>query len=196
MTAVPKKKLTAQEYLAIERAAEFRSEFYNGEMFAMAGATGEHNRIKENFGGELYARLKGGPCESFSTDQRVLVSPTGLYTYPDILVVCGEVEYADGLFDTIVNPRVIVEVLSDSTEAYDRGAKFRQYRQIPTLEEYILIAQKEPAIDQFVRQPNGLWVLTTYTQLGETFRMSSVPLEIPMADIYRRVKFPSLEANS
>ena len=196
MTAVPKKKLTAQEYLAIERAAEFRSEFYNGEMFAMAGATGEHNRIKENFGGELYARLKGGPCESFTTDMRVLVSPTGLYTYPDILVVCGEVEYSDGLFDTIVNPRVIVEVLSDSTEAYDRGAKFRQYRQIPTLQEYILIAQKEPAIDQFVRQPNGLWVLTEYARLDDTFRMSAVPLEIPLADIYRRVKFLSTEASS
>lgn len=196
MTAVPKRRMTAAEYLAIERAAEFRSEFFNGEMFAMAGAAGEHNRIKENFGGELYTKLKGGPCESFSTDQRVLVSPTGLYTYPDILVVCGEVEFADGLFDTIVNPRVIVEVLSDSTEAYDRGTKFRQYRQIPTLQEYILIAQKEPAIDQFVRQPNGLWVLTAYSQLDETFRMSAVPLEIAMADIYRRVKFPSLEANS
>ncbi|MBX3398850.1 MAG: Uma2 family endonuclease [Gemmataceae bacterium] len=195
MTAVPKKKLTAQEYLAIERAAEFRSEFYNGEMFAMAGATGEHNRIKENFAVQLGMRLLNGPCESFTTDQRVLVSPTGLYTYPDILVVCGEVEYADGLFDTIVNPRVIVEVLSDSTEAYDRGAKFRQYRQIPTLEEYILIAQKEPAVDQFVRQSNGLWVLTAYAQLSEMFRMSAVPLEIPMADIYRRVKFQTPDAN-
>ncbi len=196
MTAVPKRKLTEQEYLAIERAAEFRSEFYKGEMFAMAGASGEHNRIKENFVVQLGMRLLDGPCESFSTDQRVLVSPTGLYTYPDILVVCGEVEFADGVFDTIVNPRVIIEVLSDSTEAYDRGAKFRQYRQIPTLQEYILVAQKEPAVDQFVRQPNGLWILTGYFQLSETFRLSAVPLEIPMTDIYRRVTFPSPEANS
>jgi Uma2 family endonuclease len=191
MAALPKKKLTGEEYLAIERKAGFKSEFYRGELFAMAGATGQHNRIKENCAGELFGRLKGGSCESFTSDQRVRVDPSGLYTYPDIIIVCGEVQYTDDTQDTITNPICIMEVLSSSTEAYDRGAKFRLYRHVPTLQEYILISQTEAVIEQFVRQPNGLWVLTTYDAISSVLRLAAVAVEIPLADIYSRVTFPA-----
>ena len=153
MSAMPKKKLTAAEYLAIERAAEFKSEFYDGEMFAMSGASREHNTLKENLVGEFFVRLKGGPCRTWSSDQRVRVDRTGLYTYPDIVVLCGSGEYDPADRDTLLNPDAIIEVLSPSTEKYDRGAKFRLYQQIPSLTEYVLAAQDEPLIEHFARQP-------------------------------------------
>src|SRR4051794_31322851 len=120
MTAVPREKLTPAEYLTIERKAEVKSEYLNGEMFAMAGASPAHNVIKENLIGELYSRLKGGPCRSYSSDQRVKVSATGLYTYPDIMIVCGPPEFDDEDPNTLLNPQVIIEVLSESTADYDR----------------------------------------------------------------------------
>ncbi|MFY7950960.1 MAG: Uma2 family endonuclease [Armatimonadaceae bacterium] len=128
MSAVPKRKLTVAEYLAIEKKAEFKSEFFNGEMFAMAGASRQHNRLKDNMVIRIGSQLLGGPCQTFSSDQRVLIDRTGLYCYPDLLIVCGEVETADDDEDTITNPRVVIEVLSPTTERYDRGAKFRGCR--------------------------------------------------------------------
>src|SRR3954469_18701066 len=130
MTAVPRIRLTPAEYLAIERKAEFKSEYLNGEMFAMAGASPAHNSVKENLIVRLGGRLWGGPCRSYSSDQRVKVSATGLYTYPDIVIVCGTPEFDDADRDTLVNPRAIIEVLSDSTAGYDRGPKFRHYQRI------------------------------------------------------------------
>src|SRR5438067_13931715 len=127
MTAVPKTRLTPEQYLSIERKAAFKSEYYNGEMFAMAGVSREHSRVKENLIIEIGARLKGGPCRSHSSDMRVKVSRTGLYTYPDIVIVCGDEQYEDDVFDTLLNPQVVIEVLSPSTEGYDRGKKFRHY---------------------------------------------------------------------
>src|SRR5439155_26498773 len=118
MSAVPKTRLTPEQYLAIERKAEFKSEFYRGEMFAMAGGSEPPNAIKDNLIGELYARLKGSGCRSYSSDQRVKVSRTGLYTYPDIVIVCGKPELEDAKGDTLLNPQVVIEVLSDSTEKY------------------------------------------------------------------------------
>src|SRR5919199_1130147 len=135
MSAVPKTRLTPEQYLAIERKAEFKSEYYNGEMFAMAGASEPHNRIKDNLIGELHARLKVSACHSYSSDMRVKVSRTGLYTYPDIVIICGKPELEDAHGDTLLNPQVIIEVLSDSTEKYDRGKKFRHYKQIESLRE-------------------------------------------------------------
>ena len=190
MTAVPKRKLTADEYLTIERDAEFRSEFYDGVMYAMAGATVQHNRVKENLAREIGNLLIRGSCELFSSDQRVLVNQTGLYAYPDIVVVCGPVETVgnDGL--TVVNPRILIEVLSPSTELYDRNVKLRHYGRIESLQEYILAAQGEPQIDRYVRQTDGTWLLKVFHGIEETFSLTSLPIEIPLADVYRNVVFP------
>jgi Uma2 family endonuclease len=158
MSAVPKRrKLTVEEYFALEEKAERRSEFYDGEMFPTAGASKEHNILTRNLVGELYQRLKGSPCQVFIADQRVKVDRTGLYTYPDLLVVCGEPEYAPENGDTLTNPRAVVEVLSDSTERYDRPTKFRHYQTLPALQEYVLVAQDEPLVERYTRTPTGRW---------------------------------------
>jgi len=199
MSAVPKKKLTEAEYLAIERAAEFKSEFFDGVMYplqgpggplGMAGAKFDHNLIKENLSAELATRLRGGPCRSLSSDMRVRVSATGLHTYPDLLVFCGEPEFADDKRDTLLNPIIIIEVLSASTEKYDRGAKFRKYQKIPSLKEIVLVAQDEPLAERFVRQADESWALVATTGLDGTFAFHSIPVALPMAAIYDGVTFP------
>jgi Uma2 family endonuclease len=190
MSAVPKRKLTPAEYLAIEKTAEFKSEFFNGEMFAMAGASRPHNRVKENLAIEIGSRLKGGACQSFSSDQRVLVNRTGLYTYPDLLIVCGEVESTGDDEDTITNPRVIVEVLSPSTERYDRTTKFDHYQQIPSVQEYILVAQDAARCERYVRQADGTWGYTSFVGLEAVLALTSVPVQVPLADIYAGAEFP------
>ena len=190
MTAVPKKKLTVAEYLAIEKAAEFKSEFYDGEMFAMAGASREHNRVSYNLTVELGVRLRGGPCEGFAADLRVKVDPTGLYTYPDLGIVCGPGEYDPLDRDTLINPTVLIEVLSPSTERYDRTVKFRHYKQIESLREYVLVFQDEPAVERRVRQPDGRWVLGEVVGLAAEFVLDSVPLLVPIEDVYRGFAFP------
>lgn len=189
MSAVPKIKLTEAEYLGVERAADFKSEFYRGEMFAMAGASREHNAVKENLIVELGARMKGTPCRTFSSDQRVKVQPTGLYTYPDIVIVCGKAEYDPLDRDTLINPTAIVEVLSPSTENYDRGAKFRQYQQLASVKEYILVSQEEPLCERFVRQTDGTWVLTVISGLTGELALATAPVRIPMAEVYSGVEF-------
>ncbi|HEX4610807.1 MAG TPA: Uma2 family endonuclease, partial [Urbifossiella sp.] len=143
MSTAPPRKLTAAEYLAIERAAPFKSEFYAGKMFAMSGASPAHNTIKDNLIVSVGSSLRGSGCRTLSSDQRVRVNATGLYTYPDVLILCGPGEYAAEDPYTLLNPKVIIEVLSDSTEKYDRGAKFRQYKRLPSLMEYVLVAQDE-----------------------------------------------------
>jgi len=199
VSAAPKPKLTVAEYLAIERAAEFKSEFYDGVMYplhhpdgpvGMAGASREHNRVKENLIGELFARFKGGPCLTFSSDQRVRLTASGMFAYPDIAVVCDPPEFATNDRDTLTNPRVIVEVLSPSTEKYDRGFKFAQYRQQASIREYVLVSQDEPLIERYVRQPDGTWVLTVFADPAGEFALSSAPARVPLADIYRGVEFP------
>jgi Uma2 family endonuclease len=190
MSSVPKSLLTPQEYLARERKADFKSEYYRGEMFAMAGATWEHTLIKDNTARETGQQLRDGPCRVLTSDLRVRVDATGLYTYPDIIVVCDEPQFEDKMFDTLLNPRVLMEVLSDSTEKYDRGGKFKHYRQVPSLQEYILIAQDEPLVERHVRQPNGDWLMTEFRGLEQTFAFTSIPVKIALADIYRGVEFP------
>ena len=190
MSAALKPKLTVAEYLARERTAAFKSEYYRGETFAMAGASREHNRVKENVAGEVFNRLKGSPCESYSSDQRVKVSATGLYTYPDVAIVCGRAEFDPEDRDTLVNPLAIVEVLSPPTETYDRGAKFRQYQQLPSFKEYVLVSQDEAVVERFVRQPDDTWVLTVLTGLTGELTFATVPVKIPLADIYRGIEFP------
>ena len=190
MTAVPKRKLTPEEYLAIERKAEFKSEYFGGEMFAMAGASRQHCRITANLIGELHARLKGGPCQTFASDMRLRVPTTVLYTYPDIVIVCGEPQFEDEIFDTLLNPRVIIEVLSETTASYDRGSKYRHYQQIESLQEYVLIAQDEPAIEQLVRQQDGNWLSKVTAGLEREIVITAVPAKILVSEIYAGVTFP------
>ncbi len=190
MTALPTRKLTAAEYLAIERDAPFKSEFYAGEMFAMSGASPAHNFIKDNLIVALGNALRGSGCRTLSSDQRVRVSPTGLYTYPDILILCGPGEYATEDDHTLLNPKVVIEVLSDSTRGYDRGAKARQYKRIPSLEEYVLVEQDEPVIDRFVRLPDGGWLETTVEGVDAEFAFATVAVRVRLADVYAGVTFP------
>jgi Uma2 family endonuclease len=190
MSTAPTQLLTPQEYLARERLAESRSEFYRGEMFAMAGASWEHTLIKDNLAGEARNQLKDGPCRVLTSDLRVKVSATGLYTYPDVVVVCDEPQFEDNMFDTLLNPRVVVEVLSDSTEKYDRGTKFAHYRQMPSVQEYVMVAQDCPRVERYVRQDDGTWVLTVFSDLEQTFAFGAVHVQVALADIYRGVTFP------
>src|SRR5262245_35744375 len=163
MSAAAKRKMTPQEYLAFERASETRHEFYQGEVFDMAGASYEHTRVKDNLARHLGNRFENGPCEILSTDLRVKVDATGLYTYPDIIVLCGKPEFEGGEFDILLNPTAIVEILSPTTEKYDRGKKFQHYKRIPSVHEYVLVAQDEMLIDRYVRQPDQSWIVTTFT---------------------------------
>ncbi|MFO0810120.1 MAG: Uma2 family endonuclease [Gemmataceae bacterium] len=189
MSAVPKRLLTPQEYLAQERRAEFKSEYYRGEMFAMAVASYEHSLAKDNLAAEIKQPLKGGPCRTVTSDLRVKVDATGLYTYPDIVIVCGQAEFEDSGVDTLLNPIAIVEVLSESAEAYDRGAKFAQYRQVSSLQEYVLVAQDKPLVERFVRQADGQWLLSEFRGLEATLEFENVPARVPLAEIYRDVTF-------
>ena len=160
MSAQPQPRLTPEQYLEVERAAQFRSEYYNGRMYAMSGGTHPHAIVIGNLARELGVALKKGPCVVTTSDMRVRVSKTGLYTYPDIVVVCDPPRYGDGRHDTVLNPALIVEVLSPSTEAYDRGFKFAQYRTLESLQEYALVSQSEPRVEIFRRQPSGDWLLS------------------------------------
>ena len=187
--AAPIKQLTAAEFLEIERRAEFKSEFFDGEMFAMSGGTRWHSLISTNLAREFGNRLKGRPCVPYNTDLRVKIESTGLFTYPDLTVVCGSPELLDDEMDTLLNPTVIVEVLSDSTEAYDRGKKFEHYRQIPSLREYLLVSQKEPRIEQFVRQDSGFWQLRDAAGLEATMELPSIKITLALAEVFANVEF-------
>ncbi|MSQ94319.1 MAG: Uma2 family endonuclease [Gemmataceae bacterium] len=190
MSSAERILLTPQEYLARERKAEFKSEYYRGETFAMAGASWEHALVKDNTAHYARIELDDVPCRVVTSDLRVLVDKTGLYTYPDIIVVCDEPQFEDKMFDTLLNPRVLMEVLSDSTKGYDRGDKFVHYRKVPSLQEYVLIAQDEPLVERHVRQPNGDWLMTEFRGLEQALALTSVPAKIALADIYRGVEFP------
>ena len=196
MSTVPQKRYTPAEYLALERAAEFKSEYFKGEIFAMAGATRQHCRISANVVIETGDQLRETPCEAFGSDMRVMVSATGLYTYPDVTIACGELRFEDEQVDTLLNPKVIFEVLSESTEAYDRGKKFDHYRQIATLTEYVLISQSEPLVERYVRQPDGSWRLTVLKGLDAMLELETVPCRLRLADMYFKVSFESEEKES
>jgi Uma2 family endonuclease len=189
MSAQGQTWLSPEQYLEIERAATTRSEYFNGRMYAMVGGKYNHARIGPNLSGELYMALKKSSCEVVSSDMRIRVSPSGLYTYPDIAVVCGKPEFADDQRDTLVNPALIIEVLSPSTEACDRGFKASQYRTIPSLQEHALVPQFEPRIEIFRRQPTGDWLLSEYAGKEAIWRFASVNCEIALADVYDRIVF-------
>ena len=188
MPLQPKPRLTPEDYLAIERSADFKSEYFDGEIFAMTGASAEHNIITLNVGSEIRRQLKNRPCTAYSNDMRVKVDPTGLYTYPDLVVVCGKAQLEDAHLDTLLNPTLIVEVLSDSTEAYDRGRKFEHYRKLESLAEYVLIAQHRPHVESYRRQPDQQWLLTECSGLDGTLRLHSIDCELALAEIYDKVE--------
>jgi len=183
-----KPRLTPEDYLAIERSAEFKSEYFDGEIFAMAGASRAHNSIVLNTGSEIRQHLKNRSCKAYVNDMRVKVSPTGLYTYPDVVVVCGKEQFEDTHLDTLLNPTLIIEVLSDSTEAYDRGRKFEHYRHLDSLVEYVLIAQQRPHVESFRRQSDQHWLLTECSGLDGTLRLESIDCDLALAEIYAKVE--------
>ena len=180
--------LTPEEYLASERNGAVRSEYLEGEVFAMTGGSREHNLIVANLVGELRQQLKKRPCEMYPSDLRVRVPATGLYTYPDVVVVCGEPRFEDGEADTLLNPTLIVEVLSPSTEAYDRGKKFEHYRTLGSLREYLLVAQKEPRIEQYVRQDGDRWLFVSTSGLESTLVLPSIQCDLALVEVYDKVE--------
>src|SRR5579864_7307375 len=191
MSTQPKTFLTPEQYLEIERKAEFKSEYYQGEMFAMAGARSDHNLIVGNLVAFLHPQLRPRPCLTYSSDQRVRVSATGLYTYPDVIVVCGEPQFVDEELDTLTNPTLIIEVLSPSTEAYDRGRKFEHYRSLPSLREYLLVASERIHLDLFKRQSDEEWLLTAAGRPEDTIELSSVACKLTLAEIYLKTTLTS-----
>lgn len=191
MTTVAKRRYTPDEYLALERAAEFRSEYADGQIYAMGGASRRHNTIALNLAAELRAKFGDGPCEAFMADMRVKVEATGLFTYPDVVAVCGKPVLEDEThLDTLLNPTLIIEVLSQSTEAYDRGKKFEHYRRIPSLQEYVLVAQREVHVDRYMRR-GDFWAMVEFTDPEGMLPLESVGCSIALRDIYRRVDFES-----
>jgi Uma2 family endonuclease len=189
MSTLSKPYLTPEQYLAIERQAEFKSEYYQGEMFAMSGARRAHNLIAVNAVRELSQQLRGRSCEAYSNDMRVRVTSEELYTYPDLIIVCGEPMFLDNSFDTLLNPNVIVEVLSESTEAYDRGQKFKLYRSLDSLAEYLLISSQQVSAELFTRQSDGLWLLNAKSSLEDSLDLQSVDCRLRLADLYEKVAF-------
>ena len=187
------KRITPQEYLIRERQASTKSEFYQGEIFAMGGRSANHSLIAANFVREAGNALKDKPCTVFNSDLRVQIQATGLYTYPDATIVCGEQIFDDDHRDTLLNPTVIVEVLSDSTEKYDRGKKANHYRQIKSLKELILIAQDRPQVERFTRQPNGDWLFHEQKELSADFELLSLGISIALSELYHGVKFEPTE---
>src|ERR1700742_4470449 len=185
MSLQPKSVYTPQEYLAIERNSQQKNEYFNGEIFAMGGASERHNLIVGNVFATLHTQLRGKPCKVYSSDMRVKVSRTGLYTYPDIVALCDEAQFDDEQQDTLVNPTVIIEVLSKSTEGYDRGEKFTQYRKIDSLIEYVLIAQDKQRIEPFRRQPDNQWlILPEISEPQEKLNLLSIQCTLLVADVY------------
>lgn len=180
--------ISPQEYLELERKSETKHEYIAGRMIEMAGATKNHNRIVNNTVFILMGQVRQRTGFVYSNDMRVRIPKTNLYTYPDILVVIGEDSFEDDCDDTLLNPTLILEVLSSSTESYDRGEKFQSYRTIDSLQEYIMIAQDSHRVEHYVRQPDGQWLFSEATSLDATIHLPSIDCELPLRDVYDKVE--------
>ena len=187
-SVVRQSRYSPEEYLALERKADDKSEYVNGQIIAMAGASRQHNLIAGNFYREVSQQLRGRPCEAYISDIRVKVSRTGLYTYPDVVVVCGEIRFEGASHDTLLNPLVLVEVLSASTEAYDRGEKFAHDRRLESLQDYLLVAQDKVRIEHYVRQ-GAQWVLSEVSDLHDTVHLASIGCDVGLQEVYDKVQF-------
>jgi Uma2 family endonuclease len=183
--------LTPEEYLASERASEFKHEYRNGEMIPMTGASRRHNLIVGNILAILHPQLRKRPCEIYPSDMRVKVVQTGLYTYPDIVVVCERPRLEDAVKDTLLNPTVIVEVLSKSTGGYDRGEKFEHYRTIASLADYLLVAQDKILVEHYVRQTSGSWLFSEFKMEVQVIPIHSIGCTMLVEEIYEKVEFQS-----
>jgi len=190
---VAKPHQTFEEYLLLERVASSKSAYYRGQIFAMAGGSVRHNTISGNVFARLRERLRGSPCRPCNSDQRIHITANGLSTYPDVSVVCEEVQVDDIDRDAITNPVVIVEVLSKISESDDRGKKFDLYRELDSLGEYVLISQDEPLVERFVRQPDGSWLLTVFKGLDTELSLRS-GCRIALSEIYEDVRLGPEEA--
>ncbi len=186
MGFVAKQKISAHDYLKMERQALTKSEYYNGEIFAMAGSSKQHNAIVGALMGELYSYLKGKNCKVYPSDIRIHNDANTLYTYPDIIIVCGKEEYLDDKFDTLLHPTLIVEVLSPSTEDYDMGTKFKLYRSIPSLKDYVIVSSMEVLAEVFTKKEDT-WVISTADSLEKSIHLSSINFDLSLADVYAQV---------
>lgn len=191
MRALPKRFFTPEEYLELELKADYKSQYVAGEIFAMAGAQPPHVLIESSLIATLYALFRGRPCNVFTSNIRVRVKEADLWTYPDVTVVCGEPKFETASNpQSLLNPQVIFEVLSPSTEAFDRGDKFTRYRKLETLTDYVLVASERMQVEHFVRQAGGAWIMTDYHLPHHTLPLASLGCELPLAEIYERVAFP------
>ena len=180
--------ITPEEYLAAERRAKIKSEYIHGEVFAMSGASNAHNLITLDIATELNIQLRRRGCLVYSNDMRVRTKPTGSYFYPDVVVVCDKPRFEDNVFDTLLNPILIVEVLSPSTDAYDRGEKFAHYQELVSLREYILVSQDRIRVEHH-RLTETQWVGKTFEAPEDVLKLNSIECELPLQDIYARVTF-------
>ena len=193
MTALPRTHLSFEEWLASERERiEGRTEYVGGEVFAMTSGSREHNLITTNIVGELSNQFKGRPCCVYAGDLKVRITDAETGCYPDVMAICGEHQYLDDRRDVVTNPGLIVEVLSDSTEAYDRGDKFAQYRRLPSLRAYLLVAQNRVGADLFVRQDDGTWMLSSFERLSDSVPLAVVDARLELAEVYDKVELPGL----
>lgn len=179
--------VSPEKYLEIERVSQEKHEYYNGEIFAMSGASKEHNIIAKNINTLVLPFLKGKSCDMFGSDLRVHIPKNSLFTYPDFTIICGKWETTDNEKDTVTNPSVLVEILSKSTKDYDRGTKFNLYRNIKTLKEYILIDSTKVSVEIFLKQENQKWILSEFKNLSDSFIISTIGLSLMLKDLYEDV---------
>lgn len=191
MASLPIQRYTPEQYLEIDRKAEGRSEYVAGEILAMAGASREHNRITLNIGASLTEQLRGKPCEPFTSDLRVKGRTTGSYLFPDAVVGCAPLEFEDSSLDILLNPVVIMEVLSPTTEAADRSWKFAHYRRFASLRDYVMLSQYQLCIEHYTRQTEDVWTLVELSSLSDVLHLPSVGCALPLSVIYERIEFPA-----
>ncbi len=191
MTAQPKHYSTPEEYLLAERASDEKHEYYAGHIYAMSGASARHNRIAGSTYAALYTQLRRRNCNVCPSDMRVKVAQTALYTYPDITIVCGNEQFEDDRDDTLLNPTIIIEILSPSTEKYDRGKKFLNYRTILSLREYILISQDSCHIERFARQSNNTWLFSEATGTDSHIELTTIQCALSLGEVYEKVDLSS-----
>lgn len=191
MDRIPEQYLSLEEYFKFDEASEIRHEYFQGAIFAMTGASENHNLISMAVGRNIDIQLDGKPCRPYPGDFRLKIEAVNLYTYPDVSVICDETQLADGRRDTFTNPTILIEVLSESTEAYDRGKKFAFYRTISSLQEYILIVQEKPHVERYRRTNHG-WLFTEYYMLDAVVVLDSIGCTLSLADIYKRVSFDTV----
>ncbi|MCP4351234.1 MAG: Uma2 family endonuclease [Desulfobacterales bacterium] len=196
MLQLERKFVSPEEYFDMEEAAEYKSEYYHGEIFAMSGASHNHNMIAVNILASLYNSLRDSGCVVYPSDMKVQIEKAEHYAYPDVSIVCGDIEFADNRDDTVINPVVIFEILSKSTKNYDKGDKFKSYRKISSLRDYILVDQYNCSVEYFYKNDAGKWTLDEFEELTESFKIRSVGAELSLNDVYYRAKLGTAYAVS